>query len=428
MTSWPIHDRRALFRLAGAIGLSGMVPFVARAEAAFAGAEEIRALIEDRVRARMLPGAIVSFARGSARPAYVAGGALDLDGRGIVDRDTIWRLASLTKPIVGMAAMLLISEGRLKIDQPVCDFIPGFSAMRTAIDITTGVSRPARGLITIRHLVTHTSGIVNDPAGYLADAYRGLGIGGHPWGTLPPAGAPQSLEDYAERLSQVPLSSDPGTRWQYSPNLDIVARVIEIVSGLPFDVFLQRRMFGPLGMSSTGFFVRRQDWHRLVTSYSLRDGVLVADGAAARARWLARPRLPSASGGLLSTARDYDRFLAMIVGGGLLDGERVFPADAVDMGTSNLLPPGTDMSRYTSKTGHDGFGAGGMVTVGGPRPGTFGWGGASGTTGFANRQLQSRWASYTNIGASDFARRAMAAAGMGFSETAMPGGAERPAS
>lgn len=138
-----------------------------------------------------------------------------------------------------------------------------------------------------------------------------------------------------------------------------------------------------------------------------------------------KPDIPRASGGLVSTARDYDRFLWMVVNGGLLDGRRVFPADAVKLGTSNLLPPGTDMTQYTSRTGYDGFGAGGMVTVGGPRPGTYGWGGSSGTTGFANPALKSRWGSYTNIGASDFGRRAMAAAGMSFSQAIMPGGAER---
>ncbi|MEY4721405.1 MAG: hypothetical protein RIQ46_1130, partial [Pseudomonadota bacterium] len=271
-----------------------------------------------------------------------------------------------------------------------------------------------------------TSGIVNDATGTVADAYRGLGLARGPWGTPPPADAPRSLADYADRLSQVPLVCDPGTAWHYSPNLDIVARVIEIVSGLPFDVFLHRRLFRPLGMTSTGFHVRPRDRHRLVTGYALNGGVLVANDPAARSRLLSPPDFPSASGGLLSTARDHDRFLAMIVGGGVLEGRRVFPADAVALGTSNLLPAGTDMSHYTSKTGHDGFGAGGMVTIGGPRPGTFGWGGASGTTAFANRQMQTRWASYTNVGASDFARRAMAAAGMAFSQAVLPGGTERP--
>ena len=237
--------------------------------------------------------------------------------------------------------------------------------------------------------------------------------------------APQNLEEWTNRMAMVPLTVDPGTKWIYSPNLDVVGRIIEIISGMPFDIFLERHMFIPLGMHSTYFWVPERDKGRLVTSYAQRDGMLVATDSGATSRLLTKPNIPRASGGLISSAHDYDRFLAMINNRGTLDGTRVIAAKAVELGTSNLLPPGTDMSEYTSRTGFDGFGAGGLVTTGGPRPGTYGWGGSSGTTGFTNPQLKSRWISFTNIGASDFGRRAMNAADMSFSPAIMPGGAER---
>lgn len=422
-------DRRALLRGSAALGLAGALPPRAEAAASFEGAAEIKALIDERVAARQLPGAVVAVGCRNASAAFVSGGTVDFDSQAKVSENTLFRMASMTKPVAGMATMLLISEGKLKLDQPVADFIPAFAEMRVVSDPKTSESRLAERLITIRHLITHTSGILNEPAGTIAESYRRLGVMGGPSATAPSADAPppRSLEDYVARLAQVPLTCDPGTKWLYSPNLDIAARVIEVISGMPFDLFLEKRMFAPLGMTSTGFWVKPKDKGRLMTMYARQGGALVPTDAGATSRLLVRPDIPRASGGLVSTPRDYDRFLWMVVNGGLLGGRRVFPADAVALGISNLLPPGTDMSQYTSRTGHDGFGAGGMVTVGGPRPGTYGWGGSSGTTGFANPAMKTRWGSYTNIGASDFGRRTMAAAKMSFSAAIMPGGAERAA-
>lgn len=422
----PKLDRRSLLQGAGALGLVGALPTKVFAAASFKGASEIQALISERVAARQLPGAIASLSTGGPRPEYVYGGTLDFDSAARVDENTLFRLASMTKPVVGMAIMLLISEGKLKLDQPVADFIPSFAKMRVIPDPATTESRPAVRLITIRHLLTHTSGILNDPTGTIADAYRHLGVGDGQQGAPPPGSLPppKSLEEWTDRISQVPLTVDPGMKWQYSPNADILGHVIEIISGMPFDVFLDRQLFQPMEMHSTYFWVPERDKARLMTMYLRRDGQLVATDPGPTSRLLTKPGIPRGSGGLISTARDYDRFLAMIVNLGVLDSRRVFPTDAVRLGTSNILPQGTDMTQYTSRTGFDGFGALGLVTTGGPRPGTYGWGGSSGTTGFCNPQLKSRWISFTNIGASDFGRRAMAAADMTFSRAIMPRGAE----
>jgi len=386
--------------------VSSLVPAPAAA-ARFAGADAVQAAIDERVAAKRLPGAILSLGSGRAPPDYVKGGTLDLESSVKVDENSLWRLASMTKPVAGMAAMLLIGEGRLRLDQPVADFIPGFASMRVMPDPKSTDTRPAARPITIRHLLTHTSGLANAPPGTIGEAYLRL-VGGGP-GQLPP---PQSCAEWIDRMATVPLVVDPGTKWIYSPSLDVIARIIEIVSGMEFDLFLDRRMFAPLKMRSTYFWVPERDKARLVTSYAQREGKLVATDAGPTSWLLNKPRIPSASGGLISSARDFDRFMAMLVNHGTLDGTRVIPADAVRLGLSNLLPPGTDMSQFNAPTGNDGFGAGGRLFMGGPQPGTFGWGGVSGTVGYLNAERKTRLGIYTNIGVGDFIRQALAAARM----------------
>jgi CubicO group peptidase (beta-lactamase class C family) len=191
--------------------------------------------------------------------------------------------------------------------------------------------------------------------------------------------------------------------------LEVAARVIEIVSGTSFDTFLERRIFKPLGMGSTYFWVPERDKLRLATLYAPRGDALVASDVGPTSRLLTPPAVPRASGGLVSTARDYDRFLAMIAGDGALEGTRVLPAEAVRLGTSNLLPPGADMSGFAAGALSGGYGAGASVSVVGPRLGNYGWGGVSGTTAFVNRRLQTRLSTFTNIGLSGFGREVTAA-------------------
>ena len=390
-----VLDRRNLLQAAGAVCLTAALRSPAHASS-LPGAAAIQAAIDRRVAEKKLPGAIVAFGQGTSRPEYVRGGTLDFTSTTCVDKNSLWRLASLTKPVTGMATMLLIGEGKLRLDQPVADFIPAFARMNVLTDTAGQETRPARSPITIRHLLTHTAGVTNLPETGSADA-------------PPPA---TSLAEFVSQLAEAPLAAEPGTRWIYASGLEIAARVIEIVSGMPFDAFLDRRFFAPLDMRSTYFWVPESDSARLATLFAQHAGGLVVTDSAATSRFLSKPLFPRGSGGLVSSARDYDRFLAMILGEGMLEGKVIMPGEAVRLGVSNLLPPGVDMSGYPASTGPAGFGAGGSVTIGGPRPGTYGWGGSSGTTAFIDVRRKARLSTYTNIGVGDFGREVMALAGM----------------
>jgi CubicO group peptidase (beta-lactamase class C family) len=376
----------------------GAFPSAARAPG-FPGAAAIQASIDRRVAARKLPGAIVAYGKGTGRPEYVAGGTLDFDSKTRIDENSLWRLASLTKPVTGMATMLLIADGKLRLDQSVAEILPAFARMKVLTDPAGTETRAARSPITIRHLLTHTAGV----------------------GTLPPAGSPNapppagSLDEFVDQLAAAPLAAEPGTKWIYASGLEIAARVIEVVSGMAFGTFLEQRLFVPLNMRSTYSWVPEQDKARLVTLYAQQDGALVASDPGMTSRLLTRPAYPRASGGLVSSARDYDRFLAMISGEGTLDGVTVMPAEAIRLAVSNLLPAGVDMSAYPVSGGPTGFGAGASVITSGPRSGTYGWGGSSGTTAYVDTQRKTRLSTYTNIGHSDFAREVMLLAGMALS-------------
>jgi len=384
-------DRRALLQGAGAIGMASATSLPAWAAITPSRIAETQAVIDRWVAEKKLPGAIVAIGEGTARPVFVKGGTLAFDSPVKVDENTIWRLASLTKRLTGMATMLLIAAGKLGLDQPVAELIPAFSRMLVS-DPATKATRQARWPITVRHLMTHTSGITNLPAA----------IAGEPPATT-------SLAAYVDQIAAQPLVAEPGTKYHYANGLEVAARLIEIAGGMPFDTFLQERFFTPLRMNSTGFWVREVDRARLATSYSLRDGELVAGELPYTARLYAPPAFPRASSGGVSTAHDYDRWLAMILGEGALDGVRVMPASAVRMGVSNLMPPGVDASEFAAFKIMDGYGAGGATNMP-PIPGSYGWGGASGTTAFANARTQTRVSTFTNIGSGPFGQESVAAA------------------
>jgi CubicO group peptidase (beta-lactamase class C family) len=386
-------DRRALLQSAGAIGLASALPLPAVAAIRATTIAAVQAVIDRWVAEKKLPGAVVAIGEGTAPPTYVMGGTLAFDRTTRVDENTIWRLASLTKPITGMATMLLIAEGKLGLDQPIGELIPAFARPLVLADPATKATRAAAWPITIRHLMTHTSGMT----GLASDNAGG-----------PPAAT--SLAAYVDQLARQPLIAEPGAKYHYANGLEVASRLIEIASGMPFDTFLQERFFTPLRMNSTGFWVREANRARLATSYSLRDGKLVAGELPYTARLLAPPTFPRASGGLVSTAHDYDRWLAMILGEGTLDGVTVMPASAVRMGVSNLMPAGVDTSEFPPFAIMGGYGAGGYSINVPPNVGNYGWGGASGTTAFANPRTQSRVSTFTNIGSGPFGQEAVAAA------------------
>lgn len=318
----------------------------------------------------------------------VGGGTLALNGSTMVDEDSLYRIYSMTKPITGMMAMQLISEGKLRLDQPLAEILPAFANMQVQKEydgaITEDNLEPASNPITIRQLLTHTAGLGYGiiQQGPIKDEYDRLGLVPGQVSRMPIPGigrseAVGSLETFADRLATVPLVYQPGTKWSYSVSLDLLGRVIEVVEGKPFDQVLQERMFGPAGMSSTFFTVPQSEVGRFTTNYGVVGDRLFPIDPAASSIYLDEPAFPFGGAGLVSSPKDYDRFLRMLLGKGMIDGTRVLDEAAVNIGTSNLLPATAETTGTWAEG--QGFGAGGRV-VGR----SFGWGGAAGTAAFVD--------------------------------------------
>ena len=399
-------SRRSLLRgsamlgagLAGSAALPRWAYASAAAEAQFPA---VARMVSDYVGANKLANAVAAIGFGGAPLIEVARGNLALDVPRPADLDSLYRIYSMTKPITGMAAMMLIDEGKLRLDQPIADLMPKYAKMQVQVTPDGSITelKPAQTQITVRHLLTHTAGLGYSitQKGPLKDAYEQAGLLPGQITRLPVpgvfAGKPvPSLALFADKLAEMPLVYEPGTRWSYSVGLDLLGRVIEIVSGRPFDAFLQERIFGPCAMVSTGFRVPVREAGRLTTNYGVFNGALVPIDPGEGSIYLDAPAFPFGGAGLVSSPRDYDRFLAMLLGYGKSGPERVMSDAAVRLGVSNLLPAGADTAN--SWAANAGFGAGGRVGLGADA-GTFGWSGAAGTVAFVNLRVGVRAGFYT---------------------------------
>ena len=364
------------------------------------------AFIKGFVERRELAGTLAAIGKGQEEASFFGAGVQSLSDGVAVGPDTLWRLYSMTKPVTGIAAMLLIEDGKMKLDQPIADFLPAFAKMmvQDTPDGSITAVHPAKTQITIRQLLTHTAGLGYSiiQKGPIKKAYDDNGIVGGQASRLPLPGFPPvtpapSLAVMADRLAALPLVYEPGTRWSYSMGLDLMGRVIEVVSGQPFDAFLKARLFDPLGMASTGFMVAAKDVGRFTSNYAAFGGALIPFDPATSSIYLDKPPYPFGGGGLVSSARDYDRFLAMLLGEGETGGKRVMKAETARLAMSNLLDDSVD--RKGTFVEGQGFGAGGRVSLptspGGE--GLFGWAGAAGTIGFVHRKLGYRVGGYTQI-------------------------------
>jgi CubicO group peptidase (beta-lactamase class C family) len=399
-------DRRTFIH--GGAALAGLLATPALARKAQRtdnlGRASLQIFLDQFAKDRGLPGLAASYARGTDDAQFFATGVIAKNSKRAVDPDTLFRIYSMTKPVTGMAAMMLIEDGKLALDQPLSDILPLFGEPRVLIDGTKDLaSRPAAGPITIRHLLTHTAGLGYNivTKGPLLKAYEENGIiaGAISKKNLPgfapvtPAG---SLAIFADRLSTLPLIADPGTRWSYSVSIDLLGRVIEVVSGMAFDAFLKSRIFDPLGMASTTFTVPGPDLPRLTTNYAVTPIGKFPIDPNTDSVFAAPPVFPAGGAGLVSSVRDYDRFLAMLAGQGALGRTRLLKAETAKLAMSNLLPAAVD----TTKTMLEGagFGAGGRITLtgvaGGRSAGTFGWGGAAATTAWVDPVAGIRAAGY----------------------------------
>jgi len=265
-------------------------------------------------------------------------------------------------------------------------------------------SRPATQLITVRHLLTHSGGLTYQflGKGPIRQEYARLGLLGGRAGAQATKVQPATLAEFANRLATLPLVSEPGTKWNYSVGADLLGRVIEVASGVPFQHFVSTRLLQPIGMISTYWTVPRSQAARLATNYAWVANKRVAIDAAPTSEWFSPPKVHYGGSGLVSSARDYDRFLRMLAGSGQVGGVRVLKPATVRLALSNLLPTGVRVvgSGTPSLPVAEGYGAGGWVYLAdvpnGVRAGTYGWFGAAGTIAFIDRATGTRVTVMTN--------------------------------
>ena len=386
-------SRRALLRggawlTAGAALVGAPMARIALAREAGAEWQNVSAMVQKYVSERKVANMVATLGWGEKDPLYIAHGTLAIGGAVEADADSLYRIYSMTKPITGMAAMILVDEGKLGLDQPIAELLPAYANMQVQKTYDGSLTDlvPAERPITVRHLLTHTAGlgygIVQKGPISKAFADQGLIPGQVSRIPLPGIGrstAVKGLDVFADRLAKMPLVLQPGSKWSYSVGLDLMGRVIEVASGMKFDDFLRARIFEPTGMTSTWFTVPQSEIGRLTTNYGIMNGIPLPVDPARASIYLDKPPFPFGGAGLVSSPRDYDRFLKMLLGYGMIDGKRVMSEAAVRLGTSNLLPE-TATTKGTWIEGQ-GFGAGGRIS-----DGAYGWGGAAGTVALVSHK------------------------------------------
>lgn len=322
-------------------------------------------------------GSVVLVARKGQVAYFEAFGQQDREQQLAMDKGAIFRIASQTKALVSVGIMMLQEEGQLLISDPLHKYLPAFKSTTVAEPLEEGGYQivEAERAITLRDLLTHTAGI-GYGYGPAADRWKEAGIQGWYF-----ANRDEPIQATINRMAALPFDAQPGTRFVYGYNTDILGAVIEVVSGMSLDEFLRKRILEPLGMHDTYFYLPKEKASRLATVYSLRDGTLSRADAdnpmESQGAYLQGPRKSYSGGaGLLSTAEDYARFLQMMLNGGTFNGQRLISRKTVELMTTDHLPQGMSLSPGT------GFGLGFSVLNDlGQRgiPGTvgeFAWGGA----------------------------------------------------
>ena len=375
-----------LMRLAGAMVLAFGLATASRAgdlasigkpeELGFSPARlaRITAWYQGRVDAGELPGAVVAIARNGKLAYLQATGFQDAAKKIPMQQDSIFWIASMTKPVTSVAAMILVDEGRLELDAPVATYLPQLKDMQVGIEKTDAAGgkqielEPPKRPMTVRDLLRHTSGLIYPPQ-FNDSAVNRLYYNAR-------FSRDGTLADFVASLAPLPLAHQPGEVWEYSWGVDVLARVVEVASGLRFDEFLQSRIFDPLRMVDTGFYVPQDKLARLVDAPEPREPQFD----------VTRPRnLLSGGGGLVSTAPDYLRFCQMLLGGGELDGVRILKRETVAMMTTDALPPGIRFVHLIGPKQGTGWGLGFSIRTGADASsipgsvGSYSWNGLWGT-------------------------------------------------
>ena len=309
----------------------------------------IAAAIQRSVDDGRIAGGVSLVARHGKIAYFQAVGMSDRDAHKPMRADTIFRICSMSKPLTSVAVMILYEEGRFALNDPVSDYLPEFKHMKVLDppwpqDKTSppGALVDAKRPITILNLLTHTSGLTYPWNARLGKAYRDANVAS---GLMQQQG---TIGEAVKRLAALPLLFQPGDDWEYSLADDVLGRFVEVVSGMPFDRFLQERLFGPLGMKDTGFFLPDDKVPRLATAYAYEEGkglhpILDGQimGPAGEFQYTADYpyRGPhtyfSGGGGMLSTAEDYYRFCQMMLNGGQLNGVRIISRKSVELMSHN---------------------------------------------------------------------------------------------
>lgn len=344
--------------------------------------ERLHTLMQRFVDEKQIPGIVTVLARHGKVIDYRAYGVRDVASGAPMTKDTIFRDFSMTKPVVGIAMMILWEQGKWLPSDPIAKYIPEFAHLK----VFKGVDADGKMILddpihppTMQELMTHTAGFTYGIFGDtpVDKAYRDANLFASP-----------SLKDFVEKLSKLPLLYQPGTQWVYSMSTDVQGYIVEKLSGQPLPDFLEQNIFKPLGMKDAGFFVPAGKRNRFATLYRANaKGEIVID--ALGGAYDAPPRMPSGGGGMVSTTEDYLRFAQMVENGGELNGVRIVSPAAVHLMTSNHLAAGllTGQFGIGSVKLRPGLGWGydcavefDPTQIDQPvGPGTFSWGGIAGT-------------------------------------------------
>ncbi len=324
-----------------------------------------------------LAGTVTMVARHGKVVEFDAAGKRDLASNAPMQKDSIFRIYSMSKPITGVAMMMLFEEGRWQLNDPVAKFIPEFANLKVYSTDASGnmALKDQNHPVTMRELLSHSGGFTygffsNTPVDKLQREADLLNVN-------------NSLDEFIKRVAKLPLNSQPGSEWHYSISVDIQGYIVQKLSGMPFEEYLEKRIFKPLAMTDTAFYVPKEKLNRFAEMYDYdKDGKLHPVGTTEGLNhdFAAKPALSSGGGGLVSTATDYMRFCQMLLNGGQLDGVRLLSPRTVELMRSNALAPGLsifapgagfglDFAVYT-----DPIAAGGYYGKG-----TYWWGGAAGT-------------------------------------------------
>lgn len=347
----------------------------------------LRVAMQSYVDERKLAGLITMIARRDQVFHYECFGMMDIHANKPMQPDTIFRIYSMTKPITSAAVMMLYEGGDFQLKDPVSRFIPGFKDVRVFVRATeSGLDlAELEREVTIQDLLTHTSGLVyGDPEGSPVEV--------EVWQADREAEKvtpDETLEEWIQRLVRLPLAHQPGAKWHYGLSTDVLGYVVEVISGLAFNAFLEQRIFAPLGMVDTGFYVPQEKIGRLAVLYGPADGGGLQVVDAPETSKYSKPRkYLSGGGGLVSTASDYMRFAQMLLNGGELNGMRLLRQETVELMKTNhlsdeLIP--IDFDPLTPYLRGHGFGLGFAVLTDVAQSGMLGsegafwWGGAANT-------------------------------------------------